>query len=330
MPTTRRFAYRLLTGLMLSAACHQGAAVAGDARTHAGITPRYIVYYNSDATPLSAIRDSDYTHVIISFVRVLSDDAGKLAIEPPKHMEGQWDSVPGLQTAGKQVLISFGGGLANAKEYTALIGREPRVAELLAHWIRDRGLDGIDIDFEASEMFHQSRDPGVGDGRQFLIDLTRALRQQLPAPRYALSHAPEAPYLNRHWHAGPYIDIMSAVGDSVDWMIVQYYNNGAYDDPFSKITAEGVSSTSYPRLADAAGPLRWPSSKLLIGKPIYQADAKSGHLSPDEVIDQIVKPMLTNYGANFGGLAGWQYSDLTDDHRAWNGRIGRALLQADS
>lgn len=328
-PKMMRLTCRLAAALVLAAACRHGPVVAGESRSPADITPRYIVYYNSDATPLSATRNSDYTHVILSFVRVVVDDAGGLRVEPPKHMDGQWGSVPLLQAAGKRVLISFGGGLAGAEEYTALIGREPEVAALLAQWIQDRGLDGIDIDFEASEMFHQHRDPAVGDGRQFLIDLTRALRQQLPAPRYALSHAPEAPYLNPRWHAGPYIDVMAAVGDSVDWLIVQYYNNGAYDDPFSHMAADEVANTSYSHLTDATGQLRWPPNKVLIGKPIYRADAKSGHLSPDKVIDEIVGPMLATYGSNFGGLAGWQYSDLTDDHRAWNDRVGRALIQAD-
>lgn len=291
----------------------------------ADATPRYAVYYNSDATPLSAVRKSDYSHVILSFVRVVADDAGKLVIMPPEHMLGQWKSVSALKSAGKTVMISFGGGLADTAEYTALVGREPEVAELLASWVESKNLDGIDIDFEADAMFHQERQPNVGNGRQFLIDLTRALRQHLPAPRYLLSHAPEPPFLDPDWHNGPYLDVLANVGDQIDWIAVQYYNNGTYDNPVPGTSEIARTDTTYAGLTDASGHLQWPPRKVMVGKPIYHADASNGHLSPDDVISQIIKPLIEVYGADFGGLVGWQYSDLTDDHRAWNYRVGRAL-----
>lgn len=318
---------RVLIGIsccLLVAACATGP----EPKPLVDRTPRYVVYYNSDATPLVDVGRAAYSHVIVSFVRVIADRRGRLEILPPKHMKRQWRSVRRVQAAGKQVLVSFGGGLADTAEYTALIDREAEVADLLARWIRKRHLDGIDIDFEASAMFHQRRDPGVGDGRKFLIDLTRELRLQLPAPRYVISHAPEPPYLNPEWHGGPYLDILAAVGDSVDWITVQYYNNGPYDDPVPLAAPSNLGDTSYTGLTAPGGYLRWPPGKVVIGKPIYESDASSGHLAPEAVVDSIILPLLATHGSGFGGIAGWQFSDLTDDHRAWNESVGSALIRA--
>ncbi len=281
--------------------------------------PRYVVYYNSDASPLIAATHSDYTHIIVSFVRVGVDSAGQLQLLFPTKMDGQWDSIASLQNQGKKVLISYGGGDAQTSEYNALIGREQEVAKLLAGVVKRYHLNGIDIDFEASEMFHQQRAKGVGDGRAFLIALNRALREQLPAPHYLLTHAPEPPYLDREWHGGPYLDILHHSGAMIDWITIQYYNNPGFNNPISK------RATAYSKLVELQGSLGWSSRKLVVGKPIYKADSVNGHLSPNAIIKDIIKPLLKQYGSSFGGLAGWQFSTKTEDHQAWNKHLGKTL-----
>jgi len=58
---------------------------------------------------------------------------------------------------------------------------------------------------------------------------------------------------------------------------------------------------------------------------VYHADAVNGHLPPDEVHDDVICPLVARYGDRFGGLAGWQFSTLTDDHRYWNTQLAPAL-----
>lgn len=280
--------------------------------------PRYIVYYNSDVTPLSAVADTIFSHVILSFIRITVDTSGELQLEVSDSISGQLPAIPELQRAGKKVLISFGGGEAKTAEYTALIGREAEVAHKLATYVKQHQLDGIDIDFEASDMLHQQRPVDVGDGRVFLISLSKALRNELPSPQFLLSHAPQPPYLDPAWHGGPYVQVLSEVGDAIDWLTVQYYNNPDFNNANTGIA-------SYAKLASSAGSLHWPSHKLVVGKPIYKDDASSGHLSPERVITTIVQPLLKHYGNEFGGLAGWQFSAHTDDHKAWNHQVGKKL-----
>jgi len=156
------------------------------------------------------------------------------------------------------------------------------------------------------------------------------LRKQLPAPQYVLSHSPEPPYLDPAWHGGPYLDILRKAGDEIDWIIVQYYNNPGFNDPLPVDRASAGPGTNFAGLTGHAGHLGWPANKILVGKPIYRADAATGHLTPDDVEKTIALPLLATYGDTFGGLAGWQFSTLTDDHRAWNNEVGDALTKARS
>jgi chitinase len=310
-------AWVLLT--LVSTAVAETAPATGPSES----APRYVVYYNSDASPLEAILATDYTHVILSFVRVTVGDDGRLELQPPQHVAEQWQIVPKLRAAGKRVLVSYGGGLAAAAEYSALVGREDELASVLAAFVRKKQLDGIDIDFEASAMLHQRRPSGVGDGRRFLTTLTMALRKELPSPKYLLTHAPEPPYLDPAWHGGPYLDVLRQSGSQVDWITVQYYNNPGFDHPLPP--PDHHTRTGYVALTSTDGVLGWPSSKILVGKPIYHDDASSGHLPPNAVIKQVLEPLLDRFGDQFGGLTGWQFSTLTDDHRAWNREIGPLL-----
>ncbi len=312
---------RLLASMLLVSASAQADA-----------TPRYVMYYHSDATPLSAMADTPYTHIILSFLRPTIEPDGSIGLISPPKLEPFWSDVPDLVSAGKKVLISFGGGLVTSADYAALAGREAELAERLAAFVVHKQLQGIDIDYEASDTFHLKRPSGVIDGRAFVIALTRELRARLPAGKYLITHAPQPPYLDPGWHGGPYLDVLRAVGDAIDWISVQYYDNPGFDKPVATHVvglAEGASRTSYGALVEHPdGPL-WPSNRLVVGKPVYHADATSGYLAPTVVIDEIVRPLRARYGQSFGGLMGWQFSNLTADHRAWNSVVGGAVLGED-
>jgi chitinase len=305
-----------ILGLLLIALLFAGSATAG------APTPRYVIYYNSDATPLDALVGTPYTHVILSFLIPVTSADGRIALRASSKLTPFWSKVPSLQADGKKVLISFGGGEVTEKEYAPLVGHECELADQLAAFVKDHGLDGVDIDFEASIAFHRPAEPGVIDGRKFLVALNHALRQKLPAPRYLISHAPQPPFLDPDWHGGPYLDVLREAGDEVDWISVQYYDNPGFDNPM----AESPAVTAYDGLVNDPRGLRWPSSKLVVGKPIYHDDAKSGHLAPEDVITTIIKPLRKTWGNAFGGLMGWQFSTLTADHQAWNDQVGKALL----
>jgi len=290
-----------------------------------GPTPRYVIYYNSNASPPEALIGTPYTHVILSFITVApgAPDEGPVSLVVPSKIAPALAVIRRLQAEGKRVLISFGGGDMQLDDYTSLVGREESLADAIAAFVSVHGLDGVDIDFEVSAALHSQRRPGVLDGRRFLIDLTTALRKRLP-PGALISHAPQAPYLDPAWHGGPYLDVLRAVGDAIDWIMVQYYNNPAYEVPVaSRIVGRLLRpfATSYAGVVNAF----WPSEKTLVGLPVYRDDAASGHLPPQRVVSEVVCPLRDRYGRRFGGLTGWQFSTLTPDHRFWNDQISGAV-----
>lgn len=291
-------------------------------------TPRYIVYYNSEATPLAKAAEADYTHVMLSFLTV--PEEGRLNLLVPAPLVDHLGDIAALKKAGKIVMASFGGGAMTQASWARIAGRENEVAGLLASFVRLHGLDGVGIDFEISDALLREAAHRPFDGRALLIALTRALRSALPAGAL-ISHAPQPPYLDPRWEGGPYLEILRAVGADIDWLAVQYYNNLGYDGPASvHVVGSGADPfvTSLAGLADGVPGLRWPAEKTVVGKPIYRDDAASGHIPPERVRREILEPLHTRYGTRFGGLMGWQFSDLTADHRYWNSRMAPGLLRA--
>jgi hypothetical protein len=56
---------------------------------------------------------------------------------------------------------------------------------------------------------------------EWLITLTRTLRQELPRPRYFISHAPIAPWFQddgESYPGGAYREIHNQVGHLIDWV----------------------------------------------------------------------------------------------------------------
>lgn len=321
-----------VAGLLCAALAAAWACLSGPAS--ATELPRFVIYYNADVTPIDRIRDTPYTHVILAYIRLPAGFGDPAALAPSANLDAVWPAVPGLRSAGKKVMISFGGGFMSAADYHAVAGREAALAGALAEFVAGHGLDGVDLDFEASESLLARRPKGMFNGVRFLVGLTRELRRQLPQGAL-ISHAPQPPYLDPSWEGGPYLRVLSEVGDQIDWVNVQYYNNPSYDSPV-RHRVVGLTPgpdgarfpTSYVNLVENGLGISWPPEKTVVGKPVYADDAHSGHLPPREVLRLIVEPLQGRYGTRFGGLMGWQFSTLTPDHRYWNTTLGRALRGA--
>lgn len=315
-----------LTGLILFAVLGSipGCAHAGEDER----LPRYIVYYNADVTPASALVGTGYTHVILSFVTLDAKSGNPGALVVPPSLEAPLMTVKKLQADGKRVVISLGGGDMTAEDWRLAVGHETDTAAAVARFVARHGLDGVDIDFEISPALERGGPSMPFDGVKFLTALTRALRAALPKSA-TISHAPQPPYLAPDWFGGPYLSILKEVGRDIDWIGIQYYNNPGYQAP-TKEAVVGLSvnpaATSVAGLVSGVGGLEWPIEKIVVGKPIYKDDAGSGHLPPGQVLSQIVTPLVTRHGDRFGGIMGWQFSNLTDDHRFWNSRIAPVLL----
>ena len=292
-------------------------------------TPRYVIYYNADASPAEDLIGLPYTHVILSFVTLAEGGRDMELIVDPK-LEESLKVVDRLKADGKKVLVSFGGGDMTMDAWRKAVGRETALASMLADFVSQRGLDGVDVDFEVTRALHHPPPQDGFDGKAFLIAFTHALRRSLHEGAL-IAHAPQAPYLDPDWHGGPYIAVLDQAGEAIDWITVQYYNNPDFELPIAThlVGADrNVFPASYAGIASGEN-FDWSSERTLVGLPVYRADASSGHHPPEVVRDQIVKPLMERYGDRFGGLTGWQFSTLTDDHRYWNGKLHEALRPAE-
>lgn len=126
----------------------------------------------------------------------------------------------------------------------------------------------------------------AGTGEQWLIDCTIAARNVLPVGEYYLTHAPQAPYFvgTIKYPNGGYITIHQAVGHLIDWYNVQFYNQGdtkydSYQELFY-LSSGYFPNTAVKNIYELGVPLK----KIVVGKPVTQADVmNSGLVSPSDL-----------------------------------------------
>jgi len=166
--------------------------------------------------------------------------------------------------------------LFGATDAPTSTGADPiATANTMAAWVKQFGLDGVDVDYEDFNAINA----GDGKAEAWLASFTRQLRVQLPQGTYILTHAPVAPWFSPNkFGGGAYLTVHSTVGNLIDWYNVQFYNQGTseYTTCIGLLTA---SSNNWPRSAlfqiSASGV---PSSKLVIGKPATASDASNGFM----------------------------------------------------
>jgi chitinase len=272
--------------------------------------PRNVIYFSSNANqiPLAAIGNLPYTDVIIAFL--VPDSDLKLAEAGGAFGDNLQSNIRTLQNAGKNVLISFGGGIFPAwpKQSSAYQSYAQNVSGLvnqLVNFVTRYGLNGVDIDYEDDAGF-----TGVYDGIGFLTALTSGLAQALPSGQDIITHAPQTPYWDSNYHNAPYAQIWQRVSNQITWINNQFYHNSDYD----KDAATKVSS--YQRVITITG-----SEKLLVGVPLDPSI--EGYISLDDMIQNVVRPLQSNFGTQFGGAMGWEFA--FDQGGAGGMGIGQAL-----
>jgi len=146
----------------------------------------------------------------------------------PEEMAQMWEQLSSgdktayldaYHKAGMKILVSlFGGADSNPSSL------DPGAfASKVVSWVKDNRLDGVDIDYEDENSF------GQGRGAAWVIALQKGLRAGLP--NHIITHAPQGPHFAYGTFADDaYIAIHKAVGNTIDWYNVQFYNNGGYED----------------------------------------------------------------------------------------------------
>ncbi|EJD48754.1 glycoside hydrolase [Auricularia subglabra TFB-10046 SS5] len=202
--------------------------------------------------------------------------------------------------AGKTIRVTLFG----STDFPLQIGANPvTIANEVAAFVKNNQLDGVDIDYEDSPSFENPN----GGGEQFLITLTTALRQQLPAGQYIISHAPQAPYFTTdgRYPNGAYLTVHRQVGNLIDFYNVQYYNQGPglYESCATTLTSSSgsIAGTSVADIIRSGV----PASKIVVGKPgIVPDDANNGFIPP-ATLGQCISALSP--AAKPGGVMAWQW-----------------------
>lgn len=291
------------------------------------MTLRNVIYYNDNANqiPLAEIANLLYTDVIVGFLVPGPDGTTLVGGGGPNG--GAFDdqlqnNIRILQNAGRRVLISVGGSTFPSSAYQNYAAWDWGMAWLarqILDFVNYYNFDGVDIDYEDDAGFGDNR---TYDGVTFLSNLTSLLAQNLPSGRNIITHAPQIPYWDSSsaFAAGgiaPYYQIWQNVGNQIDWINNQFYNNSGYD-------AYATRKVEYYQTI--AGFIGGPQ-KLLLGAPLAASDSEGntieGYLPLDQMINDVIAPLTATYGTQFGGVMGWQFS--FDIGGVWGNGIGNAF-----
>lgn len=275
--------------------------------------PRNVIYYNSDANqiPLAGIANLSYTDVIIGFLVPESNTNLTLIGKGGAFNGNLQNNIQALQSANKNVLISVGGSRSTfpSSAWQSYSQTVDGLVNQLVSCVTMFGFDGVDIDYEDDAGF-----TGAYDGIGFLSALTSGLAQALPAGQNIITHAPQTPYWdpkNRRYN-NAYTQIWQQVGNQITWINNQFYNNTTYDHDAA------LKVLWYQNIAAITGPER-----LLVGAPVASGATSEGFISLDDMIEDVIKPLQSNFGAQFGGMMGWQFSH--DQAGDWGNGIAAAL-----
>jgi chitinase len=276
----------------------------------AGIDPpRNVIYYNSDANqiPLAGIANLSYTDVIIAFL--VPDSNMNLIGGGGAFNDNLQNNIQALQNANKNVLISVGGSTFPSSAWQSYAQDvDGLVDQLVNNWVISYGFNGVDIDYEDDSGF-----TGTYNGIEFLSALTSGLAQALPPGQNIITHAPQTPYWDANGgYDNAYTQIWQQVGNQITWINNQFYNNTAYDHNAARKVLWYRNIVAITR-----------SEKLLVGAPVAPGAAGEGYITLPDMIQHVIKPLQSNFGVQFGGMMGWEFS--LDQGGAWGNGIGASL-----
>ena len=270
--------------------------------------PRNIIYFDSDANqiPLEGISALPYTDVIVGFLvpgaNLHLHGAGGAF---NSHLQS---NIQTLQNAGKNVLISVGGGGGfPSSDYQSYAQNLNGFVSQIVNFVTTYGFNGVDIDYEDINGF-----TGIYDGVGFLIELTSALAEALPSGQNIVTHAPQTPYWDPCWNNAPYAQIWQQVGNQITWINNQFYNNAPWD------ATPDLKVQWYQNIAAITGP-----QKLMLGALLAEVGHDEGYLPPEQMVANVIAPLQATFVSQFGGVMGWQFA--FDQGGAWANGIGQAL-----
>ncbi|WVR08219.1 hypothetical protein IAU60_005266 [Kwoniella sp. DSM 27419] len=261
--------------------------------------PHYVIYADNWLTEMPSVSDlSSYNRFILAFWMT-----NQGAVDDAQFWE-QLDSATRNQViqeyheAGIALMVSAFGSTDSPTSNGA---DATQTAQDLAAWVKQYGLDGVDIDYEDMSAMNNAQ------AVAWIVEFQSELRRLLPSP-YIISHAPVAPWFTsaRDYSDDAYVAIHKQVGDGIDFYNVQFYNQG-----------DGVYTTCETLLFDSGND--WPSTsvfelnsyagvpldKIVIGKPLDEGAAANGFMDASVLTDCVTQAQQKGWN---GGVMFWEWT----------------------
>ncbi|KAH8110972.1 chitinase [Phellopilus nigrolimitatus] len=251
-------------------------------------SPQFVVYSDNWVTGTlpNVSQVEGYTVFALSFLL----STGALDENTRNELKSKYNA------AGIKVVVSAFG---STETPTTAGADATKVAGDMATWVKQYGLDGIDVDYEDLAAMNA----GDGKAEEWLSTFTTTLRGQLPQGQYILTHAPLAPWFSTQgFKSGAYLTVNKNVGDMIDWYNIQFYNQNEYNDCNGLLMQ---SSSTWPKSSlfeIAASGI--DQNKLIIGKPATAADATNGYIAPATLATCLQQAKAKGWS---GGAMVWQY-----------------------
>lgn len=240
--------------------------------------------------------DSGYNLVVLAF---LVEGAVRDAVEAWSQMSAavQQSTVNYAHSKGARIIIAAGG--ATDTPYGIFSGTAYGTAA--ANFAKNNKLDGVDFDLENFGTNFQSAGMSTANTIKWVVDATNAARSILGSSAI-ITHAPQTPYFGSSNGWADAYHTIYAQAPSINYFLVQYYNNGlatTYASIFTDNNGKTVTNI-------AAGGI--PLNKIVVGKPVNSADGNEWISAA--TFRTFVTQAKTNLGWN-GGVMGWQWHDQT-------------------
>ena len=295
-------------------------------------TPRVILYHqthhqNGDQlVPLKPLLSTPLTHLILAAIHLNKDDANPHITLNDHHPSDArnnklWPAVRELQDGGIKVLGMLGGAAKGSFQVldwaftiAPLVGQggEERFETyytLLHNFVKERQLDGLDLDVEEEMSL-----PGI-------IRLVDRLKRDF-GPDFIITLAPVAAALYTRDPRGnlsgfDYAALDSERGESINWYNTQFYN--------------GWGDAKEPQHYFACLAQQFDPEKVVMGVLTNQANGPSGFVEMGVLIESIlsINEMCGNMGKRFGGVMGWEYfnaeTGMGGGPEAWAEILGALL-----
>jgi len=225
----------------------------------------------------------------------------------PKYASQVWQ---GLGSTTQQAVISYAharnariivsAGGAEDSPYGSFSGTQYGTS--VANFAKANHLDGVDFDLENFGSNFKSAGMTTAQTVQWVADATNAARNILGTSAI-ITHAPQTPYfgVNHGWADG-YTQVYKKA-TSINYLLVQFYNNDALTSYNSIFTSDNGGSVSEINKGGI------PLSKIVVGKPVNSDDADTGYVAPATLHTYFTQAQ-SQYGWT-GGVMGWVWHDQT-------------------